>query len=184
LTAPPSAPPSTLRAAQIARAPFEAERHAIDISGDGTNNAGRDVRFDRDQAAAKGIVVNGLVILTDIQFSPNPAHTTPPGGIQQYYRDNVIGGPGSFVMVAEDYNSFGRAMVAKLIAEIATAPVQRRSVSAEASPRANHIDDPPAAGMCLDAYQDERIILMKRWRRLWRNSLDSNPPANLAGIGV
>src|ERR1700724_3654015 len=31
--------------AQIARAPFEAERHAIDVSGDGTNNAGRDVQF-------------------------------------------------------------------------------------------------------------------------------------------
>jgi hypothetical protein len=32
-------------ASQIARAPFEAERRAIDVSGDGTNNAGRDVQF-------------------------------------------------------------------------------------------------------------------------------------------
>ena len=31
--------------AQIDKAPFEAERHAIDVSGDGTNNSGRDVRF-------------------------------------------------------------------------------------------------------------------------------------------
>jgi hypothetical protein len=106
-------------AAQIARAPFEAERHAIDVSGDGTNNAGRDVQLFRDQAVAQGIIINGLVILTDIQLAQNPRHTNPPGGIEEYYRDNVIGGPGSFVLVAEDYNSFGRAMVRKLIAEIA-----------------------------------------------------------------
>jgi Protein of unknown function (DUF1194) len=118
-------------AAQIARAPFEAERHAIDVSGDGTNNAGRDVRFFRDRAVANDIIVNGIVILTDIQFAQNPAHTNPPGGIEKYYRDNVIGGPGSFVMVAEDYNSFGRAMVKKLIAEIATDSAQRRSASAD-----------------------------------------------------
>jgi hypothetical protein len=31
--------------AQIARARFTAERHTIDVSGDGTNNAGRDVKL-------------------------------------------------------------------------------------------------------------------------------------------
>lgn len=122
-------------AAQIARAPFEAERHAIDVSGDGTNNAGRNVQIFRDQATAKGIVINGIVILTDIRSAQNPQHTNPPAGIEQYYRDNVMGGPGAFVVVAEDYNSFGRAMVAKLIAEIAAAPAQRRPASAEASAR-------------------------------------------------
>jgi hypothetical protein len=65
------------------------------------------------------------VILSDIQFSQYPLHTNPPGGIEKYYRDNVIGGPGSFVIVAEDYNSFGRAMVKKLIAEIASGSAQR-----------------------------------------------------------
>ena len=115
----------------IAKAPFEAERHAIDVSGDGTNNSGRDVRFFRDRAVGKGIIVNGIVILTDIQFAQNPVHTNPPGGIEKYYRDNVIGGPGSFVIVAEDYNSFGRAMVKKLIAEIATGPSQRRWASVD-----------------------------------------------------
>src|SRR5215468_4372374 len=115
--------------AQLARAPFEAERQAIDVSGDGTNNAGPDVQFFRDQAIAKGILVNGIVILTDIALAPNPRHTNPPGGIEKYYRDNVIGGAGSFVMVAEDYNSFGRAMVRKLIAEIAKSPERQRSVS-------------------------------------------------------
>jgi hypothetical protein len=120
-------------AAQIARAPFEAERRAIDVSGDGTNNAGRNVQILRDQVVAKGIVVNGIVILTEPQLAQNPQHTNPPGGIEKYYRDNVIGGPGSFVIAAEDYNSFGRAMVQKLIAEIAARPVEERSASAEGS---------------------------------------------------
>ncbi len=116
-------------AAQLARAPFDAERRAIDVSGDGTNNAGPDVQFFRDQAVARGIVINGLVILTDIELAPNPRHTNPAGGIEKYYRDNVIGGAGSFVMAAEDYKSFGRSMVKKLIAEIATRPERQRSVS-------------------------------------------------------
>jgi hypothetical protein len=116
-------------ATQISRAPFEAERHTIDVSGDGTNNSGRDVQLARNQAVAKGINVNGIVILTDIQSSRNPPHTNPPGGIEKYYRENVIGGPGSFVMVAEDFSSFGRAMVKKLIAEIAMRPAQRRTAS-------------------------------------------------------
>jgi Protein of unknown function (DUF1194) len=112
---------------QIARAPFEAERHAIDVSGDGTNNSGRDVRDARDQAVAKGIAINGLAILTDIQFAQNPQHTNPPGGLEKYYRDYVIGGSGAFVMVAEDFSSFGRAMVKKLIAEIASGRMPRRA---------------------------------------------------------
>jgi len=86
-------------------------------------------KFFRDQAVAKGILVNGLVILTDIELAPYPRHTNPPGGIEKYYRENVIGGAGSLVMAAEDYNSFGRAMVKKLIAEIAARPERQRSVS-------------------------------------------------------
>ena len=117
-------------AAQVSRAPFEAERRAIDVSGDGTNNAGRDVQLDRNQAIAKHITINGLVILTDIKDSRNPRHTNCPEGLEKYYRDNVIGGPGSFVMVAEDFSSFGHAIIKKLVAEVATGPAQRRIASA------------------------------------------------------
>lgn len=49
----------------------------------------------------------------------NADHTNPPGGLDAYYRNNVIGGPGAFVMVAENFNSFGQAILNKLIAEIA-----------------------------------------------------------------
>jgi hypothetical protein len=113
-------------AAQLGRSPFKAPRQIIDVSGDGTNNAGRDVPPARNEIIAKGIIINGLVILTDNQLLFNAEHTNPPGGLEKYYRDNVIGGPGSFVMVAEDFNAFGKAIVKKLIAEIAAAPVPRQ----------------------------------------------------------
>jgi hypothetical protein len=106
--------------AQLARAPFQSGRRAIDVSGDGTNNSGRDVSDARDEAVAKGVTVNGLVILSEHPMSWNADHTNPPGGLDSYYRNNVIGGPGAFVMVAENFNSFGQAILNKLIAEIAT----------------------------------------------------------------
>ena len=105
--------------AQLGRAPFEAQRRTIDVSGDGTNNAGRDVGLARDEALALGISINGLVILSETPLPWNPEHTNPPGGLTKYYRDNVIGGPGSFVLEAKDFNSFGEAIVKKMIAEIA-----------------------------------------------------------------
>ena len=106
----------------IERAPFEATRRTIDVSGDGTNNSGRDIASTRDEVLAKGVTINGLVILSDAPLPWNPEHTNPPGGLDEYYRRNVTGGPGSFVMVAENHNSFGQAIVKKMIAEIAWVP--------------------------------------------------------------
>jgi Protein of unknown function (DUF1194) len=115
--------------AQCERSPYEGGRRAIDVSGDGTNNSGRDVRSARDEAVAKDVTINGLVILSERPLSWNPDHTHPPGGLQNYYRDNVIGGPGAFVLAAENFQSFGKALITKLIAEIAqTAPVQQALV--------------------------------------------------------
>ena len=105
--------------AQLNNAPFEAPRRTIDVSGDGTNNSGRDINSVRDEVLAKGVTINGLVILSDTPLPWNPEHTNPPGGLDEYYRRNVTGGAGSFVMVAENHNSFGQAIVKKLIAEIA-----------------------------------------------------------------
>jgi hypothetical protein len=105
--------------AQLARAPFQSNRRTIDVSGDGTNNSGRDVTDARDEAVAKGVTINGLVILSERPMSWNADHTNPPSGLDAYYRNNVIGGPGSFVMVAEDFSSFGQTILNKLNAEIA-----------------------------------------------------------------
>ena len=106
---------------QLDRAPYETRRRVIDVSGDGDNNSGRDVTAARDEAIAKGITINGLVILTEALLSWSPLHTNPPGGLANYYRNNVIGGPGAFVMVAENFNSFSDVLVKKLITEIAQA---------------------------------------------------------------
>ncbi len=106
---------------QLAQAPFQSNRKTIDISGDGTNNAGRDVAALRDEAVAKGITINGLVILSENPLAWNPDHTNPPGGLDNYYRNNVVGGPGAFVKVAQNFNSFGQAIIAKMIAEVAQA---------------------------------------------------------------
>jgi len=105
--------------AQLARAPYTAKRQIIDVSGDGTNNSGRDVKDARDEALKLGITINGLVILSERALPWNPEHTNPPGGLANYYRNNVMGGPDAFVMEAKDFQSFGQAIIKKLIAEIA-----------------------------------------------------------------
>jgi hypothetical protein len=106
---------------QLENAPYESARRTIDVSGDGTNNSGRDVTAARDEALAKGVTINGLVILSDAPLAWNPEHTNPPGGLAEYYKRNVIGGPGAFVLVAQNFESFGQAIINKLIAEIAQA---------------------------------------------------------------
>ena len=69
------------------------------------------------------MTINGLVILSEKPLPWNPEHTNPPGGLPKYFQDNVIGGPGAFVAVADSFQSFGQALISKLIAEIAEAPV-------------------------------------------------------------
>lgn len=104
----------------LAHCPYVADRRVIDVSGDGANNAGEDVTAARDAALAHGVsTINGLVILSeDTGPSYLREHTHPPGGLQTYYRENVIGGPGAFVLVTQGFESFGRSLVAKLIQEI------------------------------------------------------------------
>src|ERR1700719_4193781 len=112
---------------QLNRAPYEARRRVIDVSGDGQNNSGRDVTAAREEAIAKGGTSNGVGMLAGAPTGGNSAHTNPPGGLANYYRKNVIGGPGAFVMVAENSNSFGDVIVKKLIAEIAQAEPRQRA---------------------------------------------------------
>jgi Protein of unknown function (DUF1194) len=109
--------------AQFAGCPYASDRRVIDVSGDGTNNSGRDVRSARDEAVGNEVTtINGLVIFSDAPIPYNPEHTNPPGGLDNYYRENVIGGTNAFVMVAENFESFGKSIVAKLIREISAVP--------------------------------------------------------------
>ena len=108
----------------LAESGMEAGRQVIDVCGDGTNNAGREVTEARDAALAAGITINGLTIINDHPASWIFAHVQPPGGLSKYYRENVTGGPGSFVLEIHDFQSFGEAMTRKLVSEIAEAPVE------------------------------------------------------------
>ena len=101
----------------------QADRKVIDVSGDGTSNQGRAVTEARDGALQAGAVINGLAIFNRraaAQGGYLALHTNPPGGLAKYYHDNVIGGPGAFVVPIDDFGNFGDAMIRKLTAEIAS----------------------------------------------------------------
>ncbi len=104
----------------LAEAPVETTRRIIDVAGDGTNNAGREAVAARDDAVAAGVTINGLAIINDHPVSYTYAHVQPPGGLTEWYRTNVVGGPGSFVVEVHEFPAFGEAMTRKLINEIAT----------------------------------------------------------------
>jgi hypothetical protein len=106
---------------RLAVAPASAEKRVIDISGDGTNNSGRPVTEARDQAIAAGVTINGLAIINTQTRPGFTMHTQPPGGLPNYYRDNVIGGAGSFLLVVENFDTFADAITRKLVSEIAWA---------------------------------------------------------------
>jgi Protein of unknown function (DUF1194) len=89
------------------QSPFRGERRIIDISGDGSNNGGRSVTRARDEAVAADVNINGLPILA---WEPN---------LDRYYKANVIGGPGAFMIVATDFSTFSDAILKKMIIEIA-----------------------------------------------------------------
>ena len=108
--------------ALFAGAKVATDRRVIDVSGDGTSNQGRPVTAARDAAVAGGAVINGLAIRNrraEALGGYLALHTNPPGGLAQYYRDNVIGGTGAFVEPIEGFNGFGEAMLRKLLNEIA-----------------------------------------------------------------
>jgi hypothetical protein len=97
---------------------YEGTRKVVDISGDGMNNSGRPLAEARGDALGQGIVLNGLAVL---DRSPQPwAASLPP--LDDYYRQEVIGGPGAFLMVAEGFDAFESAVKRKIIREIAAAP--------------------------------------------------------------
>ena len=102
----------------FAKAKWTAPRRIVDISGDGTSNAGRPVTEARDQAIASGATINGLAIINDREELEYSAHTHPPGGLPNYYHQNVIGGPNAFLIVVKNFNSFAEAMADKLTKEI------------------------------------------------------------------
>ncbi len=100
-----------LAAGALASNGFDGTRRVIDVSGDGPNTLGRVMVDVRDAAVKSGITINGLAI--DRPSFPD---------LDVYYREVITGGPGSFVIKAENRASFAQAILKKLVREIAAAP--------------------------------------------------------------
>jgi hypothetical protein len=109
-------------------------RRVIDISGDGPNNNGSPVTIARDEALAKGIIINGLPIMAkELSYS-----TMDIENLDLYYEDCVIGGPGSFVVSIKEREKFKEAIRTKLVMEVAgLQPAPRVVPVAEREPRVN-----------------------------------------------
>ncbi len=103
----------------ISTLPVQADRKVIDVCGDGTNNSGRPVTEARDDATKQGVTINGLALANESDVPWLQAHTHPPGGLGNYYRQNVTTGESSFVVEIHSYDSFAEAVTRKLIDEIA-----------------------------------------------------------------
>jgi Protein of unknown function (DUF1194) len=94
-------------AAAFDRVPESTPHRVIDVSGDGMANFGVPPSTARDALVKRGITINGLAILSEEPW------------LDEYYRNNVIGGPQAFVVVAKDFESFAEAMLRKLVQEVA-----------------------------------------------------------------
>ena len=107
---------------------FEGARLVIDVSGDGSNNRGRPLAAARADTLARGITINGLPIVND---RPSPFGFAAERDLDKYYEQYVIGGPNAFMVVADSFESFGHAILTKLIKEIAATPQDGARLLAE-----------------------------------------------------
>jgi hypothetical protein len=90
---------------------FEGARNVIDVSGDGEQNDGSSTLAARNAALAAGITtINGIVIGGD-------------PGVATFYQNNIVGGAGGFLELANSFNDFGDAIQRKLVREITPTPV-------------------------------------------------------------
>jgi hypothetical protein len=122
-------------------------RRVIDISGDGPNNEGGLVTRARDAAVEAGVVINGLPIIIKRGWS-SPFDVD---NLDDYYRDCVIGGPGSFMLTITGKDQFTPAIKQKILRELA-------------SPTQNDITATPARGET-DCTMGER-----QWRQQWERN--------------
>jgi hypothetical protein len=100
---------------------FEAARKVIDVSGDGYSDYGRPVTVARDAAVKAGITINGLAVMNERPKWKQAA----PNDLDNYYRDNVIGGPGSFYIAVRNLEDFSRSVLQKMVLEIAGLPLEQ-----------------------------------------------------------
>ncbi len=135
---------------------YTASRQVIDISGDGPNNQGKPVTLARDGALEKGIIINGLPLMTNegmgSQFHLND--------LDQYYIDCVTGGPASFVIPVLEWEQFPEAVRQKLVLELARQKTP-------GLPANNSLQPLPAAENSYDCLIGERVWRQFRDMQYW-----------------
>jgi Ca-activated chloride channel homolog len=86
-------------------APFAGERSVVNIVGNGEDNVGEDAEVARDRTVDAGAIVNGVVLGGD------PV-------VLDYYRRQVVGGPGAFVMSTGAPATMANVMARKFLYDI------------------------------------------------------------------
>lgn len=117
-----------------------ASRLVVDVSSDGIDNCATRQANDaaRDALLASGATINGLPIFVkgendvvgagtyrapgfhigDQPLGPDTDMTT----LDAWFAAHIIGGPGAFVLPAQGYDDFGRAIRRKFVVEISASP--------------------------------------------------------------
>jgi len=121
----------------VPQIPAKAVKLVLDVSGDGRDNCNEQepVENVRDELVSYGVTVNGLPILEGNEGEgegpggvPTQSYLPPAAGegengktpLEDWYRDHVKGGPGSFVLPANGYSDFGRAIRQKFVLEVSS----------------------------------------------------------------
>ncbi|WP_441707601.1 DUF1194 domain-containing protein [Hyphomicrobium sp. 2TAF46] len=107
----------------VPQIPAKAARILIDVSGDGPDNCNAEESIDtvRNELVSNGVTINGLPILLDTPEDSALLPKAVPGGkhpLEQWYREHVMAGPGSFVLPAQGYADFERAIRQKFVIEV------------------------------------------------------------------
>ena len=94
----------------VTQVPAKATRTVIDVSGDGSDNCNplEPTKSVRDELVGYNVTINGLPILEGKEA----------GTLEGWYKENVMGGGGAFVLPAEGFGDFGRAIRQKFVVEV------------------------------------------------------------------
>jgi hypothetical protein len=87
-------------------APFATDRMVLNVIGNGWDNVGEGPMQARDRLVGAGGIINGVVLGED--------HV-----LADYFRQNVIGGPGAFVITARDKSAITNVLARKFLRDVA-----------------------------------------------------------------
>ena len=154
----------------VPQIPAKALRIVIDVSGDGIDNCNAEepITAVRDELVANGVTINGLPILEGANAGGATANDKPadaaladPVGLEEWFKTHVKGGNGSFVLSANGYGDFARAIRQKFVIEISGKPAAPRQFGARAlEKRLVEVDGAVETGRAIEterAVADTRI---------------------------